>query len=224
MSKQRFCPSCGMPLLFETEDQKRENHELRQNKSSYELLTSQIPQWIIVTDADASEWLFASHDIDDTIADLEGERRLRQWLYEQAKAIGNKKELYNTELELFNHTGSQYYSASIHSMHWKDRNALAFVLTDVSGEREQLRALQNICNYDMLTHVYNRRYGMYILSKWLSERRNFMLCFADIDNLKYVNDRFGHLEGDNYIIRISKILQEFSPNAVVCPVLGEMSF
>ena len=62
---------------------------------------------------------------------------------------------------------------------------------------------------------------MEILDCWLAENKNFILCFADIDNLKYVNDRFGHMEGDKYIIHVSNKMSEFSPDAVICRIGGD---
>ena len=37
------------------------------------------------------------------------------------------------------------------------------------------------------------------MEKILSEKREATLCYLDLDGLKYVNDTFGHLEGDLYI-------------------------
>lgn len=208
-------------LLEEIENWKRENKVLLQNKSLYELLVGQISQWIIVTDADTKEWLFVSREIDDALISAGCAEKLKEWVSEQSEAMCGNKEVYNTELELMNNGVMQYYSVSVHPLHWHHRNAIAFVLTDVSKERERLINLQNIANYDMLTHVYNRYYGMQILSEWLEDRKSFILCFADIDNLKYVNDRFGHTEGDRYIVRVSNILREFSPDAVICRIGGD---
>lgn len=208
-------------LLAEIENRQRENRILLQNKNLYELLVGQLEQWIIVTDTETAEWLFFSREITDALTDPSYEKQLRQWLSRQAEGMHGKDEVYTTELELLNQTNAQYYSVSIHPLHWGERDALAFVLIDVSKEREQLNNLQNIANYDMLTQVYNRRYGMDILNKWLGESRNFILCFVDIDDLKYVNDRFGHAEGEQYIVCVSNVLGEFSPGAVICRIGGD---
>ncbi len=90
-----------------------------------------------------------------------------------------------------------------------------------SRERESLNHLQNIANCDTLTQVYNRHYCMELLDQWLYERRTFLLCFVDIDNLKRVNDQFGHMEGDNYIVKVSCILQDFSPDVIACRIGGD---
>jgi diguanylate cyclase (GGDEF)-like protein len=42
-----------------------------------------------------------------------------------------------------------------------------------------------------------------------------------MDNLKYINDKHGHSEGDEYIINVAKSLQKFSNDAVVCRLGGD---
>ncbi|PWJ50751.1 diguanylate cyclase domain-containing protein [Faecalicatena contorta] len=195
---------------------------LMQNKSLYETLAGQIAQWIIVTDAGTGERLFISREIEDALLGKDCEAELYQWLKKQAKVMKGRDEVYITELELSGNDGMQYYySVSIHHLHWNHHKAFAFVLTDISLEREQLRKLQDIADLDTLTQCYNRRRGMEILDCWLAENKNFILCFADIDNLKYVNDRFGHMEGDKYIIHVSNKMSEFSPDAVICRIGGD---
>ena len=199
----------------------KEIHVMAQNKSLYELLVGQLKQWIVVTDADTAEWLFISREIDCTLINPGCEQQLRQWLRRQIETMNGKNEVMTTELELSNIAGSQYYSVSIHPLHWHQRKALAFVLTDVSGKKEQLDKLQHMADIDTLTQIYNRRYGMEVLNEWLTKGKSFILCFVDIDNLKYVNDRFGHIEGDRYILCVSTTLREFSPEAVICRIGGD---
>ncbi|MFT4106236.1 MAG: diguanylate cyclase [Lacrimispora sp.] len=215
LEQQRFA------LLREIESRQREIHMLARNKSLYELLVGKIAQWIVVTDADTAEWLFVSHEMDSTLTGIHSDQRLRQWMKRQAEEMKGKEEPRVTELEFSEEDGGQYYSVSIHPMRWHKRNALAFVISDVTRERERLNNLQNIANYDTLTQVYNRHYCMELLDQWLDEGQAFLLCFIDIDNLKHVNDQFGHIEGDNYIIRVSSVLQEFSPEVITCRIGGD---
>ena len=49
----------------------------------------------------------------------------------------------------------------------------------------------------------------------------FVLCFVDIDWLKYVNDVFGHKEGDRYLHRVAGLLQFFSEDACVSRLGGD---
>lgn len=192
-----------------------------QNQSLYEVLSGQIEQQIILTDADTSEILYVSRETGGAPMREGCSTELCRWLARQTEAMQGKNEISVVELELTDSGTSRYYSVSIHPMRWDQRNAVAFVLTDVSTEREQLRKFQNIANADTLTQLYNRRYGMETLGKWLSEGRRFILCFVDIDNLKFVNDLYGHAEGDAYILSVADAMRTVSPDAVVCRIGGD---
>ena len=74
---------------------------------------------------------------------------------------------------------------------------------------------------DILTDTFNRRYGMKMLGDWLAEGRSFVLCFVDMDDLKCVNDMFGHSEGDKYIIQVAEVLRNFSSESVLCRIGGD---
>lgn len=208
-------------LLKEIESCQSEIYSLMQNKVLYDLLAGHMTQWMIVMDADTTEWLFASRQADEVLAEPNCRQQFSRWLLREAENIGAKDEIQTTELELAGCCGVQYYSVSIHPLHWHDRNALIFMLTDVSKERERLHYLQNIANYDTLTQAYNRRYGMEILAEWISQKKSFILGFVDIDNLKYVNDHYGHSEGDRYILRTAAILREFSSHAIISRIGGD---
>jgi len=58
---------------------------------------------------------------------------------------------------------------------------------------------------DSMTNVLNRRTGIKLIEKIRKEKRSnktSTICFIDIDDLKLVNDTFGHSEGDNLIIGV----------------------
>jgi diguanylate cyclase (GGDEF)-like protein len=81
--------------------------------------------------------------------------------------------------------------------------------------------LETAAYYDNLTGLYNREYGMRLLSDLIMNRYRFVLSFADMDKLKYVNDKFGHLEGDRYINAVATILRGFSPSVAICRLGGD---
>lgn len=71
---------------------------------------------------------------------------------------------------------------------------------------------QRISLIDELTGLYNRR-GFYSLARQqikLVNRSNEDLLFilADLDDMKFINDKFGHLEGDAALRTIAKILKK----------------
>jgi diguanylate cyclase (GGDEF)-like protein/PAS domain S-box-containing protein len=64
--------------------------------------------------------------------------------------------------------------------------------------------------HDILTGLYNRAYFEEEIKR-LNTQRQLPLSFiiADINNLKVVNDVFGHLEGDRLIAKIGEVLKAF---------------
>jgi len=107
------------------------------------------------------------------------------------------------------------------SMNWDDKSALIFAISDVSETKNEIRELQIYAFHDSLTNLYNRTFGMRTLEAWINEKRQFVLLFADLDRLKYINDAFGHNEGDMYIINAAKHLMEFPKGSVVCRLGGD---
>ncbi|MCL2391084.1 MAG: diguanylate cyclase [Oscillospiraceae bacterium] len=87
--------------------------------------------------------------------------------------------------------------------------------------KEKIDDLETQAYKDNITNLYNRAFGMCTLNSWLREKRQFVVIFSDLDRLKYVNDKFGHREGDLYILNASKYLSSFSKNAVVCRIGGD---
>jgi len=71
--------------------------------------------------------------------------------------------------------------------------------------------LSHLAISDELTGLYNRR-GFLVLG---SERmklahgmkKNVLLFFADLDNLKQINDQFGHPEGDQALLKTAEIFR-----------------
>lgn len=84
------------------------------------------------------------------------------------------------------------------------RNWLRFVNTSLEMIRAKNKLLEGSIR-DTMTEAYNRR-GMDIkLEKMLSKAEDgdkLFVCIVDMDNLKYINDNFGHTDGDFGIKKI----------------------
>lgn len=72
------------------------------------------------------------------------------------------------------------------------------------------KQLQALAAHDALTGLYNRRYILERIEEKLPEIRRHQLdcCFVmlDVDYFKDVNDRFGHLAGDDVLKTVAHIL------------------
>lgn len=75
---------------------------------------------------------------------------------------------------------------------------------------------------DYMTQLYNKAYLEKIVTKWIVGKKDFTICFFDIDKFKMLNDTYGHLAGDKGIIHLSGALREcFEGKAIVARIGGD---
>lgn len=209
-------------LEKEMEIRRQRTLALEQSNSLLEALTDKIPQWIIVVDKVTKSVLFTNDSAENILkSDTAMAAPLHEWLVRQTDREGIAFKEESVELVLASDSSAHYFTVVSYPLSWKKRNAVAHVFTDVSAERQQVRKLENYAYQDNLTHRYNRFYGMQVLRDWVEESRAFALCFVDLDNLKNVNDSFGHREGDRYLILVAEQLVAAMPSAVVCRLGGD---
>ena len=104
------------------------------------------------------------------------------------------------------------------------RNWLRFVNNALEMIRAKKR-LQTLSFRDEMTGAYNRR-GMYMeLDRMLQEAEegsSMFVCVIDMDGLKYINDTFGHNEGDFGIRLVSSAAAEITqPNEIFVRAGGD---
>jgi diguanylate cyclase (GGDEF)-like protein len=73
---------------------------------------------------------------------------------------------------------------------------------------ENISDLSAKAYYDPVTSVYNRHYFEEYMDKVLKEQDTVTLGYLDLDGLKYVNDHYGHTEGDQYIATFARMIQK----------------
>jgi len=73
-----------------------------------------------------------------------------------------------------------------------------------------LSELQHLTMMDELTGLLNRRGFINVGERHMGiasrAQRSLLLFFADLDDLKLINDQYGHLEGDQALINTAKLL------------------
>lgn len=72
--------------------------------------------------------------------------------------------------------------------------------------------LYKLATYDVMTGILNRHTGLEKLEKSFNRAKNnnemFIIAFVDINDLKYVNDKYSHEEGDKLIKKIVEIIEK----------------
>jgi diguanylate cyclase (GGDEF)-like protein len=84
--------------------------------------------------------------------------------------------------------------------------------------------LQNISYHDRLTGLYNRRFLLEKINRLKGESYPAALVFVDIDNLKQINDNYGHLIGDQAIVKTAEILNDLTRKEDIVARIGGDEF
>lgn len=86
---------------------------------------------------------------------------------------------------------------------------------------DQKKELQSIAQKDSLTDLLNRRYLEGILEQAGEEDRGYFLLL-DLDNFKKVNDSFGHMVGDQVLVKFARVMkEEITDSDCVCRLGGD---
>ncbi len=102
------------------------------------------------------------------------------------------------------------------------RRALRFAIQR-GGKQHQL---QNESITDDLTGLHNRRGFLLVADQMLRtarrDRSDFMLLFLDLDRLKFINDTYGHAEGNRAIVEAADVLRTcFRTNDLIARLSGD---
>ena len=191
---------------------------LEQNNLLLAALMHYVPQQIVVRDKSTREILLTNDTVMNEVAGdpdyIDGVLNL----------IPDRETLENgCEVDVTYKRGEKerYFIVKVYFFEWGNSNAEVFAITDVTDVKREIKTLEVHAYHDSITKLFNRTFGMLTLDSWLHEKKRFVLIFADLDGLKYINDEFGHHEGDMYIMNAAKHLKLLSSSAVACRIGGD---
>ncbi len=106
----------------------------------------------------------------------------------------------------------------------KEKNKVLGIAVDITKEVEDRKKFELQMNYDELTGLYNR----YAFDRKFTEilkKEDLGICALvmwDLDNLKYLNDSFGHVYGDMHLTSFGKKLAALQQEyCIVCRHSGD---
>lgn len=126
------------------------------------------------------------------------------------RSIDELLEINFVEAELKN-TDRKTFWAEIHLIYHEDEVDQGFegILLNIQLKKEYERELINLASVDPLTNLYNRRHFDETVKKEIlrSERHHHKLSLIlfDLDHFKQINDKFGHIIGDEILSDITAI-------------------
>lgn len=119
---------------------------------------------------------------------------------------------YSSEYQLTAKSGAKVWiscKATCVSDRMGDPLRVIGVLTDIDNEKKLEMQLSERANYDFLSQLFNRSTFIKKLSTDLDHRgpNNIGVMFIDIDDFKFINDRYGHAVGDEVIKFVSDTIR-----------------
>jgi diguanylate cyclase (GGDEF)-like protein/PAS domain S-box-containing protein len=116
---------------------------------------------------------------------------------------------------------------SVRTLH-KGRPAVIGTMVDITARKQFEDALRTLALIDELTGLYNRRGFVTLAERQLSMARRkklpLVLIAADVDDLKGINDRFGHAVGDQALVAAAAVLRQTYREADIVARLGGDEF
>ncbi len=107
------------------------------------------------------------------------------------------------------------YDGSYRYLEWKSqpyKNVIYGSARDITEEIEKQKRIDYLIYHDHLTNLYNRRYLDKIVKEITSAQHLPLgIIVIDLNNLKGINDRFGHMMGDQVLINAAKIISRNIP-------------
>lgn len=176
-------------------------------------LTTKITGYSLNDISNLEEWFKTAYP------DSEKREKVRSSFEENLK----KSKYYNRILKIKSKSGEEkHVEFRVNSI---DDDYLLVNLMDVSQRIARKKEIEYLSFHDELTSLYNRRYFENEMER-LDESRNYpiSIIIGDLDNLKDVNDNFGHLMGDDYLKRSASILEELMRSEDIIARIGGDEF
>lgn len=143
--------------------------------------------------------------------------------WENAGLEGFLKESGEIEFHVQKDHGERW----IHIESWVENQKTFIIVMDKTEDIIEKQQLEYERDYDILTNLLSRRAFDRKVQNILENKKDFLfgaMIMWDLDNLKYINDTYGHDYGDKYIQKAARIFGSLAaeyPGAVVSRISGD---
>ena len=174
------------------------------------------------------------------IIDLDGDRSFEPEDFLLEQLVPNMEKFLYREMPLifvtlnFLHIPLGYVCFHFYEFSFADYNRMAFIVNSLDNAVGGFRNMQyqnflksqieEMYQLDALTGLYNRNRFMReydnLMEEFAQQEKRISVMLADLDGLKYINDNYGHGEGDIAIHTVAQALKSACPEKSICARFG----
>ncbi|PKN35670.1 MAG: hypothetical protein CVU61_02275 [Deltaproteobacteria bacterium HGW-Deltaproteobacteria-19] len=226
-------------LLHEIAEREQAEEALRESEERYRTLVEQASEIIIRTDGNGNITFVNPAGFSVTgyeEKELVGKQYLDFIHSDERDAVDRffgrqfVKKLHKTYLEypLRTKQGNKVWLGQNTQLILKDGQAAGFqaVARDLTDHKKMEAEILTLSITDQLTSLHNRRGFLSLAGHQLKvaerDKNKMLLLFADLDCLKWINDTYGHEEGDKALMEAAAIFREtFRTSDIVARLGGD---
>lgn len=169
-------------------------------------MLSKRKEWLLVVDMETKEILYCNKKNQEGTADQGFCSTCKRRLSFRSELLHWKDDEQYHVWEI-DDEDDKHYRVTSFMVEWKERYSSVHIIVDITEEKQTARSLTSKAYHDPGTGIKNRLFFEEYMETILREKQEATLCYFDLDGLKYVNDTFGHLEGDMYIQNFVELIK-----------------
>lgn len=143
--------------------------------------------------------------------------------------INGEDDYYESEYRLKTKAGDWKWIKAIGKVMETDEHGnplrIVGIHQDIEDRKKAQEKIKYLSFHDKLTGLYNRRYFENEAERLNSSRRlPISIVIGDLDGLKYINDNYGHQQGDEYIKKAADIFKSVTREEDIVARVGGDEF
>lgn len=195
--------------LEQRENKLREQAEKERRFNTLLLsIMNSLKEWVVVTDEKTGEILYTNELAKKRFYDSSSDTTM---CGKNCPLLARLQSCQGEELEQryeVKCSHDKIFQVKAYSLLWEDRKAVVHIITDITYQKENQAFLEVMAYKDELTGLNNRRNCLHTIESYIETEVPFSICMIDLDDLKQINDQYGHLNGDDYIKLVSEELKK----------------